>query len=254
MLTYNELVKKLKEIKEMGWIKTHRTGPTGIGKTLEDLLGITENNVPGPNTHMVELKSARKSAKSMLTLFTKSPLPKKANSLLLQRFGYDARGNKKLDLHTTVNALGYNKLRGQTGFKVEIGYNRVELVSKNKSKKGLLTFVKNRKGKAEDEKEMLGYWDKATLKKSFERKLPRLMYVKADSRGGGKDENFWFNEVWLLSGFNFKNFLKLLRSGDILVDIRIGQYPDGRPHDHGTGFRVHPDKLELCFQHRNRIM
>ena len=38
------------------------------------------------------------------------------------------------------------------------------------------------------------------------------------------------------------------------VDIRIGQYPDGRPHDHGTGFRVFPDKLELCFSHRKRIL
>jgi len=32
----------------MGFIKTHRTGYTGIGKTLEDLLGIIENNISGP--------------------------------------------------------------------------------------------------------------------------------------------------------------------------------------------------------------
>jgi len=38
---------------------------------------------------------------------------------------------------------------------------------------------------------------------------------------------------------------------EFLVDIRIGQYPDGRPHDHGTGFRVLPDKLDLCFSNRN---
>ena len=36
MITYPELIEKLKEIKEMGYIKTHRTGTTGIGKTLED--------------------------------------------------------------------------------------------------------------------------------------------------------------------------------------------------------------------------
>lgn len=254
MLGYSELVKKLKEIKDIGWIKTHRIGPTGIGKTLEDLLDITENNVPGPNAHMIELKSARKNAKSMLTLFTKSPLPKKSNSVLLQRFGYDARGNKKLDLHTTVNALGYNTLRGRTGFKVDIEDDRVKLVSENISKTDLLNFVKEGKRKVKEKKEVLGYWDRTTLKECFERKLPRIMYVKADSRGRGKDENFWFNEVWLLSGFNFDNFLKLLRSGDLLVDIRIGQYSDGRPHDHGTGFRVHPDKLELCFKHRSRII
>jgi len=235
MITYSELIGKLKAIKEMGYIKTHREGTTGIGKTLEDLLGITENNVPGPNAGMIELKSARKNAPSMLTLFTKSPLPRKANSSLLRRFGYEsARGSRRKELHTTVNAKDYNQLKGETGFKIDIKNERVLLVSA--------------------QNEILGYWDKETLKNSFERKLPKLLYVKAEARGKGSNEEFWFNEAWLLSSFNFDNFLNLLREGIILVDIRIGQYPDGRPHDHGTGFRVFPDKLDLCFKDRKTIM
>lgn len=78
--------------------------------------------------------------------------------------------------------------------------------------------------------------------------------MKAEARGKGLEEEFYFNEAWLLSGFSFDNFLKLLREGTILVDIRIGQYLDGRTHDHGTGFRVFPDKLDLCFSHRERII
>ena len=97
-------------------------------------------------------------------------------------------------------------------------------------------------------------WDKETLKNSFKRKLPKLLYVKAEARGKSSNEEFLFNEAWLLSGFNFDNFIQLLKEGVILVDIRIGQYPDGRPHDHGTGFRVFPDKLDLCFSHREKIM
>ena len=38
------LQKKLEEIKKMGFVETHRSGNTGIGKTLEDLLKIKENN------------------------------------------------------------------------------------------------------------------------------------------------------------------------------------------------------------------
>jgi len=63
-------------------VRTHRSGNTGIGKTLEDLLGIEENNIPGPDGAMIELKSSRKSATSMMSLFTKSPLPKSANTEL----------------------------------------------------------------------------------------------------------------------------------------------------------------------------
>lgn len=235
MITYPELIEKLKEIKETGYIKTHRTGTTGIGKTLEDLLGIKENNIPGPNAEMIELKSARKNVKSMLTLFTKSPLPRKANSVLLQRYGYKSlKGTGEKELHTTVNALRYNQLKGERGFKINTEEDRICLVN--------------------PQNEILGYWDKETLKKSFERKLPELLYVKAKTKEYDSNEKFWFNEAWRLSGFSFNNFINLLRKGIILVDIRIGQYPDGRSHDHGTGFRVFPDQLDLCFQHREKIM
>lgn len=60
MKGFTSIIKKLKTIKKMGYIKTHRAGNTGIGKTLEDLLGLKENNIPGPNAQMIELKSARK--------------------------------------------------------------------------------------------------------------------------------------------------------------------------------------------------
>jgi len=234
-ITYQEMVEKLKVIKVAEYIKTHRTGTTGIGKTLEDLLGIIENNFSGPNGVKTELKSARKNTSSMLTLFTKSPLPERANSVLLERFGYETRrGNGRKELHTTVNAIEYNQLKGKPGFKVNIDEERVNLVTVDK--------------------EIVGYWDKETLKNSFERKLPKILYVKADSRGKGCYEEFWFNEAWLLSGFDFENFVRLLKESVVLVDIRIGQYPNGRPHDHGTGFRVLPNKLDLCFSHREKIM
>lgn len=251
MKGYSELVGQLKEIKKMGYIKTHRQGPTGIGKTLEDLLGIDENNIPGPNAAMIELKSARKHSKSMLTLFTKSPLPKKANSDLLKTFGYKARETGGLDLHTTVNALAYNSLRGEKGFMIEMNRDRVELVTGGSIETGLSRYLKD---ESKEEKVVLGYWDRDTLQKSFERKLPKLLYVKADCTGKGKNEEFWFNEAWLLSGFDFNNFITLLEGGKIVVDIRIGQYPDGRPHDHGTGFRVFPDNLDFCFSHRERVI
>ena len=78
--------------------------------------------------------------------------------------------------------------------------------------------------------------------------------MKAETKGIGSNEEFWYNEAWLLSGFNFDNFIQLLKEGTILVDIRIGQYSTGKPHDHGTGFRVFPDKLDFCFSHRERII
>ena len=47
--TKPELIEKLKEIAKMGWVPNARHGNQGgIGNTLEDLLGIEENNLPIP--------------------------------------------------------------------------------------------------------------------------------------------------------------------------------------------------------------
>ena len=224
----------------MGFVKTHRSGNTGIGKTLEDLLGIDENNIAGPDGLTTELKTGRKNARSMLTLFTKSPEPSKINSVLLNELGYpDKKGSTKKILHTTINANTYNTLKGGTGLKITIKNDRIEIDSpKLKHNQNIPT----------------PYWDKTTLQKRFEKKYVELLYVKADTRGSGANEEFHFNEAWFMKGFDFQNFIKLLREGTLIVDIRIGQYPDGRPHDHGTGFRIMPDKLDLCFSDRKQVL
>jgi hypothetical protein len=235
MLTFDKIIEKLQEIKKLGYIQTHRSGDTGIGKTLEDLLGIEENNFPSSNGHLIELKSGRKNVKTMLTLFTKSPLPDKSNTALLQKFGYPSRrGNNRKELHTTVHATSFYNLKGKPTFKIEIQQDKIELI--------------------DSQRNVLGYWTKELLKESFERKLPEILYVKADSKGKGKDESFWYNEAWLLRGLDFENFLRLLSEDSILVDIRIGQYPNGKTHDHGTGFRVLPAKLDLCFKERKQVI
>ena len=95
--TFEEFIRRLKEIKEMGFVKTHRSGQTGIGKTIEDLLGIEENNIPGPNAlGWIELKAIRKDSKSMITLFTLTPSPPKINSVLLKKYGYFSSKKKGL--------------------------------------------------------------------------------------------------------------------------------------------------------------
>ena len=240
MKTFEQLLKKLNEVKKMGYVKTHRSGNTGIGKTLEDLLEIEENNYAGPDGLTTELKAGRRNSISMLTLFTKSPEPTGVNSVLLNELGYaDSKRNGEKVLHSTVNAVSFNQLRGGNSLKIDLFSDRIEINSPKLK---------------QNPKTPTPYWEKNTLQKSFERKYIELLYVKADSRGSGNNEEFHYNEAWLMKGFDFENFLKLLSEGTLLVDIRIGQYPDGRPHDHGTGFRVKPENLPMCFKNRQRVL
>ncbi|MGC8673421.1 MAG: MvaI/BcnI family restriction endonuclease [Thermoplasmata archaeon] len=102
MMGFNELVERLKDISNE-WYPSHRKGDTGIGKTLEDLLGIKENNLPGPNGELVELKSIRKNSTSMITLFTRSPSPKGSIRKLLYDYGYPSKKDPtKLNLHVDL--------------------------------------------------------------------------------------------------------------------------------------------------------
>ncbi len=247
MKTYNELVLELATIRNQGYVRSHRHGDTGIGKTLEDLLGIDENNIPGPNGHSTELKSYRSNAKSMLTLFTKAPKPKGVNRMLLERFGHTSRRSRK-ELHTTVTSDPPTRtidgrlrprrtLYGGPGFWLTFTESRIELSHVNY---GSIPTP---------------YWDMNDLKAAFHKKYPGyLLYVKADSRTINGQEYLHYNEAHRLSEFSFENFTQRLEEGKIVVDIRIGQYPDGSPHDHGTGFRVLPDNLGLCFSRRERVL
>lgn len=233
--TYAELVDLLPEVRDQGYVRTHRAGNTGIGKTLEDLLGIRENNFAGPNGHETELKSTRKSGNSMITLFTKSPLPPRINSLLANEFGRDEGRGKQL--HTTVNAATRNTLYGKPAFQINVLHTEIRLI--HKKQRGI----------------PIPYWNRTNLENAFKKKYAKnLLYVKADSRGTERGEEFHYNEAWLMSGFSFERFIKLLRAGDILVDLRLGRYKNGRLHDHGTGFRIMPENLDRCFDERRRVL
>ncbi|MBU4349618.1 MvaI/BcnI restriction endonuclease family protein, partial [bacterium] len=77
IFTKDQLILELRKIKEMGWIKNTRPGNVGgIGNTLEDLLGIKENNLPIPNAAEWELKTQRANTSSLTTLFHMEPSPR----------------------------------------------------------------------------------------------------------------------------------------------------------------------------------
>jgi hypothetical protein len=69
-MTITEFSAKFEEIKALGFVPTLRNGPTGIGYTLETLLGIYENNEATPDIEGTELKAHRHNSNNLITLFT----------------------------------------------------------------------------------------------------------------------------------------------------------------------------------------
>lgn len=226
IFTLEEFISRFEKVKNLGWVKTHRSGRTGIGKTLEDLLGIAENNIQGPDFGEYELKSARKHSNSMLTLITKSPDTRSANTLLRLKYGYSsgAYENDEKVLHSTLNALSFTTI-SNTGHKLKV------------------TPIED-KIYIEDEFGLTDiFWSVAILERQLTKKLgDKFLYVKADNRGSGEDEEFLFDTAYLVEGFSAGKIIDLIRMGSIYVDLRIGQYHggknNGKTHDHGTGLRI----------------
>lgn len=240
--TLEDFIKEFKKIKELGWVKTHRSGPTGIGKTLEDLLGIPENNLDEPDFGEYELKSCRIDSQSMLTMFTRAPQPARSNTYLREKYGYssDAYDNDEKVLHATLSADRFTTI-SSTGNKLKIwcDIDGIYILS-------------------QDQRENV-FWSRETLKRCFERKYKnKFVYAKALSRGIGANEEFHFIEAYEVSGFNYEAFIDLLEAGKIYVDLRIGQYHHGKnkgkTHDHGTGFRIRESDQYLLFKNINRIV
>ncbi len=240
--TLDDFVREYSTIKEQGWIRTHRAGPTGIGKTLEDLLGIPENNYDEPDFGEYELKSCRIDSQSMLTMFTRAPQPASSNTYLREKYGYSssAYDNDEKVLHSTLSADRFTPI-ANTG-------NMLKILCQNDG-----IYIQSQR-----EIENV-YWSRDALKHCFEKKYKnKFVYAKALSRGVGANEEFHFIEAYEVSGFDYKAFIDMLEDGKIYVDLRIGQYHygknKGKTHDHGTGFRIRESDQYLLFKNINNLV
>lgn len=245
--TIDDFKKEIKHINKKGYIQTRRSGDTGIGKTLEDELGIQENCIAAADLGTVELKAARNNSSSMLTLTTKSPDKRGANSKLRDKYGYKTDESIELNpnlniLHSTVNGQDFNTLNGQPFLKLSFEADKMYLEHYDD---GILDNI---------------YWSEKSLTKAFKKKFPedKLYYVKANSKIIGGKEHFEYNKAYLLEGFDSKELLKNIQAGVIDVDIRIGIFTEGKKkgksHDHGTAIRINPSKLDLCFKKKTKLL
>ena len=84
------------------------------------------------------------------------------------------------------------------------------------------------------------------------KKLDYIAYIKAETKTENGKELFNFKRAILLSGLTFDKFIRFIKEGLILYDIRIGVYRSGKlkgkTHDHGSGFRVLKNNLNKVFK------
>ena len=232
--TLEELKEKLNKIKAASFIKTHRINDTGIGKTLEDLLGIKENNLQTPDVGNIELKAKRIDSDSMLTIATKSPNPRGVNKRLFSVYKYpDKEGY--MNLHSTV----YGSRENLQSFKVI--FENEKLILKNKFN-------------------IDAYWPISIFNDVLKAKSDQILLVFAETKGEKKsaNEEFHYIEAYLLSHLNMNKFKSAIENDKLKIDIRIGSYRSGKNkgkyHDHGTAFRINKRDFLKIFDNYEQII
>lgn len=197
------LKEQLKKIKELGWIKNQRPGNVGgVGNTLEDLLGIEENNLQLPDFGEWELKSQRDSTSALLTLFHMEPKPRTAKivkNILLKNYGWPHQkaGIKypldERSFRQTINVLSYS----DRGFRVNIDYKQEKIfVNFNFSKindrhdKWRMYLAQ---GIGKGDLHPHPFWTFNDLENKLKKKLSNLMYVHVKTKYENGIEYFKYN-------------------------------------------------------------
>lgn len=257
--TKESLTQALIDISDRGWIENQRRGNDGgIGNTLEDLLGITENNLPLPNAAEWELKAQQLGGTSYTTLCHMEPSPRGMRvvpSILLPKYGWphQSAGSRypedEKSFRQTINYFGTDR-----GFSVKIDeVNRRLVVSFDASQvdsrhSDWLESVKQRVGLGE--LNPMPYWGFDDLHGTLRTKLLNCFYVKADVKTVNRKKFFHYVEIYKCSRFSFEKFLRCVRDGIIYVDF------DARTgHNHGTKFRLKPTAcgMEALYDNVERI-
>lgn len=246
------LIAKLKEISAMGFVPNGRKGNAGgIGNTLEDLLGIKENNLPIPNAAEWELKAQRLNSTSLTTLFHIEPSPRAIRfvpQVLLPLYGWAHQedGKKYPKGEMSFRQTIHGNSCSDRGFKVVVDREERKILISFDSKcvdkrhKEWLQQVKKRVGLGELNPQP--YWGFDDLEHKAGTKLLNAFYVQAEVEIRRKKEFYHYTKVMMLQKFSFEGFLKTLEEGKILVDF------DARTgHNHGTKFRMRQDCLPMLY-------
>lgn len=230
-----DIEKELKKISDMGYIQTMRKGDTGVGYTLETLLGLRETNKRGKQDFSyhgipTELKSQRSSTTSMMTLFTLEP----------NKGMYKDRN--------MIEKYGYTDSKGRQGLKVTLTTNKYV-------PQGLIL-------KIDDENERIIISDEEGREPWFwffqdiEIKIGRLVIVFADKIGSGMNEKFHYNEAYLLYKLQSEELYSLFEDRIFVVDLRMHLRKNNTVRNHGTAFRIKKlrENLFPCYQEVQRLV
>ncbi len=245
------------------WHQDARPGNDGgAGNTLEDLLGIDENNLKLPDFGDIELKTHRNESKSLITLFHKEPRPASSVPQLLESAGWSHRkaGTKYPINEKSFRSTTRANIYTDRGFSIKLKGDRFEFVF-DPSKVATSTtdrtgnyatygdWLSDIEGRSPHYSQVLPlHWMRDELEAQILSKLEQTLLVIHKSRTTGGVKSFRYESATLFSGFVPSQVERLFDAGGLYIDF------DARTgHNHGTKLRIDLRSIEALFRKAVRI-
>ncbi len=235
-LIASELLAKIQNIHNDGFIPSITVGDPGVGDTLEHALGIKRNNSKSPDYKGIELKctrltrngTARTATRS--TLFTKVPDEGLTYKQIVDKYGkvQIPRGSSiaRLQLYETFRTSRPN------------AYDLILEVDNINDKLNML-YQKDRI------RTSVSAWHIQALKEALLAKHHETFWVKALSETRDGIEYFRYDKILHTKNPNASLIAPLLELDKITVDLAAHYKEDGKWRDHGMLFKMKPKDLPL---------
>ena len=221
---FDELLNKMIQIHQMGFIKSVGIGHKAIGETLESILGIQPNASRNPDYKGIELKVSR-SSKNRSNLFSKTPNWKlsrlKGTKDILNERGVYSEEDSRIALYNTLKANTPNSHNMLLRVDEENDFLRQNYISESQEIKDVLWLI-------------------ADLKNSLLRKHPKSFWVKADIDVRDDWQYFKYNKITYTHSPNPNFFIPLIEAKIITVDYLMHYKESGTARDHGYLFKILP--------------
>jgi hypothetical protein len=228
-LIANELLNLLIKIGKMGPVPALLNADTGVGRTLEKLLGIDINSSKQPDYKGIELKSYRDQRDNRKNLFAQVPDWKyskfKSSAEILNNFGY-TRGDD-FKLYCSVST----KTRNSQGLQLKVDAHISQLLE-NSERAGIGDFIS---------------WPLDVLHRRLLEKHNETFWISAEPTFEDGKEYFHFKKIEHTKKPIISQFDLLLEQGAITVDHLIKRIPSGKVVEKGPLFKIGSKSLNLLF-------
>lgn len=218
------------------WVLSEVSADTGIGRTVESVLGIAMNDSKAPDYKGIELKSKRYSAKVRNTLFTQTPnwniSRLKSGHEIVDAYGYTSEDDSVKRMHITLRSHVPNRQRLALNVdEVKAMLEANEYIA-NENYDG----TNNKYKKVND----VVVWKLINLHERLITKHHETFWINVDNRIEGNKEYFRVKEIVHTKNPVVPQFDTLLDQGSITVDFLLNRRTGGDTYSFKIASKARP--------------